>query len=77
VIPWHPAHSRPGMELLTDRTMIIALAIVGACLATAGSLWRSRSRSTARLAHLMVWVGYLVSLASVALFIAAGFLSNR
>jgi hypothetical protein len=63
------------MELLTDRTMIIALAIVGACLATAGSLWRSRS--TARLAHLMVWVGYLVSLASVALFVAAGFLSNR
>jgi hypothetical protein len=40
-------------------------------------LWRSRSRSTARLVHLMVWVGYLVSLASVALFIAAGFLSNR
>jgi hypothetical protein len=62
------------MELLTDRTTIIALAIVGACLATAGSLLRSRN--TARLAHLMIWVGYLVSLASVALFIAAGFLSN-
>ena len=67
------------MELLTDRTMIIALAIAGACLATAGSLLRSRSRSrnTARLAHLIVWVGYLVSLTSVALFVAAGFLSNR
>jgi len=77
VIPWHPAHSRPGMELLTDRTMIIALAIVGACLATAGSLWRSRSRRTARLAYSMVWVGYLVSLASVVLFMAAGFLSDR
>jgi hypothetical protein len=25
----------------------------------------------------MVWAGYLVSLASVALFVAAGFLSNR
>jgi hypothetical protein len=65
------------MDLLTDRTMIIALAIAGACLATAGSVLRSRGRNTARLAHLMVWVGYLVSLASVALFVAAGFLSNR
>jgi hypothetical protein len=26
---------------------------------------------------LIVWVGYLVSLTSVALFVAAGFLSNR
>jgi hypothetical protein len=67
----------PGMELLTDRTMIIALAIVGACLATAGSVWRSRSRKSARMAHLMLWAGYLVSLTSVALFIAAGFLSDR
>jgi hypothetical protein len=25
----------------------------------------------------MVWVGYLVSLASMSLFVAAGFLSNR
>jgi hypothetical protein len=65
------------MELLTDRTTIIALAIAGACLATAGSLLRSRSRNTARLVHLMVWVGYLVSLASMSLFVAAGFLSNR
>jgi hypothetical protein len=65
------------MELLTDRTMIIALAIAGACLATAGSLLRSRSRNTARWAHLMVWAGYLVSLASVALFVATGFLSKR
>jgi hypothetical protein len=29
------------------------------------------------LAHLIVWVGYLVSLTSVALFVAQGFLSNR
>jgi len=65
------------MELLTDRTTIIALAIAGACLVTAGSLLRSRSRNTARLAHLMVWVGYLVSLTSVVLFVASGFLSNR
>jgi uncharacterized protein (DUF983 family) len=65
------------MEFLTDRTIIIALAIVGACLATAGSVWRSRSRKCARWAHLMVWAGYLVSLASVVLFVAAGFLSDR
>ena len=65
------------MELLTERTTIIALAIVGGCLATAGSLWRSRSRASARLAQLVLWAGYLVSLTSVALFVAAGFLSNR
>ncbi len=65
------------MEPLTDRTMIIALAAAGACLVTAGSLWRSHSRNTARLAQAVVWAGYIVSLASVALFIAAGFLSGR
>lgn len=65
------------MEVLTDRTIIIALAMVGACLATAGSALRSRSRRTARWAHLMVWAGYLVTVASVALFITAGFLSDR
>jgi len=66
-----------GMELLADRTTIIALAIVGACLATAGSLWRGRSRTGARLARVVLWAGYLVSFTSVALFIAAGFLSGR
>ena len=65
------------MDLLTDRTLIIALAIVGACLATAGSMWRSRSRNTARWGNVMLWAGYLVSLASVILFITAGFLSDR
>lgn len=65
------------MELPTDRIIIIALAVVGAGLATAGSVWRSRSREGARLAHLMVWAGYLVTLTSVALFVAAGFLSDR
>jgi hypothetical protein len=65
------------MDFLTDRTLIIALAIVGACLATAGSMWRSRSRNTARWGNVMLWAGYLVSLASVILFITAGFLSDR
>src|SRR5262249_41326433 len=77
VIPSTRFTRAPGMELLTDRTTIIALAIAGACLVTAGSVFRSRSRNTARLAHLVVWVGYLVSLASVSLFVAAGFLSDR
>ena len=65
------------MDFLTDRTLIIALAIVGACLATAGSMWRSRSRNTARWGNVILWAGYLVSLASVILFITAGFLSDR
>ena len=65
------------MDFLIDRTLIIALAIVGACLATAGSVWRSRGRSTARWGNVMLWAGYLVSFASVILFVAAGFLSDR
>jgi drug/metabolite transporter (DMT)-like permease len=66
------------MEFLTDRTIIIALAIVGACLATAGSLFtRGHGRRTPRLARLTLWIGYLVSLASVILFVVAGFLPSR
>lgn len=65
------------MDFLTDRTLIIALAIVGACLATAGSVWRSRGRYTARWGNVMLWAGYIVSLASVILFVTAGFLSDR
>ena len=65
------------MDFLTDRTLIIALAIVGACLATAGSVWRSRGRNTARWRNVMLWAGYIVSFASVILFVTAGFLSDR
>ena len=65
------------MDFLIDRTLIIALAIVGAGLATAGSVWRSRGRSTARWGNVMLWAGYLVSFASVILFVTAGFLSDR
>lgn len=65
------------MDFLTDRTLIIALAIVGACLATAGSVWRSRGHNTARWGNVMLWAGYIVSLASVILFVTAGFLSDR
>lgn len=65
------------MDFLTDRTLIIALAIVGACLAMAGSVWRSRGRNTARWGNVMLWAGYIVSLASVILFVTAGFLSDR
>jgi hypothetical protein len=65
------------MDFLTDRTLIIALAIVGACLATAGSVWRSRGPNTARWRNVMLWAGYIVSLASVILFVTAGFLSDR
>jgi hypothetical protein len=65
------------MDFLTDRTLIIALAIVGACLATAGSVWRSRGGNTASWGNVVLWAGYLVSLASVILFVTAGFLSDR
>jgi hypothetical protein len=66
------------MEFFTDRTIIIALAIVGACLATAGSLLaRGHGGGSPVLARLILWIGYLVTLASVVLFIVAGFLSDR
>jgi hypothetical protein len=66
------------MDFLTDRTIIIALAILGAGLATAGSMLMGGSgRAASRSARAMLWIGYLVSAASVLAFIVAGFLSSR
>jgi hypothetical protein len=65
------------MELFTDRAIIIVLAIAGACLAAAGSLFtHGHGGRASGLARLTLWIGYLVSLASVVLFVVAGFLSG-
>jgi hypothetical protein len=69
------------MELisaLTDKVMIVALAVLGAIMATAGGVFgASRTNAIARFGRIMMWAGYTISFASVALFILAGFVSNR
>jgi hypothetical protein len=66
------------MDFLTDRAIIITLAILGACLAMGGSmLMGGPGRAASPSARAMLWIGYLVSAASVLAFIVAGFLSSR
>jgi hypothetical protein len=66
------------LDALTDRTTIVALAILGAIIAMAGGmLGRKRANHAGKLARLTLWAGYAISFTSIALFIIAGFLSNR
>lgn len=67
------------MELLApllQRKVIIALALVGAAIALAGSFLLKRGGVDPRLARFVLRFGYGVTWASVALFIAAGFLGS-
>ena len=57
--------------------MIVALAILGAVIATIGGILGGRSANPSKLARTLLWTGYAVSGVSVILFIVAGFLSNR
>jgi hypothetical protein len=66
------------LNALTDRTVVITLAILGAIIATAGGvLGNKRIGYAAILGRVMMWTGYTISFASVVLFIVAGFLSGR
>ena len=69
------------MELigaLTDKAVIVALAVLGAIMATAGGVFGvKRTSAIARFGRMMMWIGYAISFASVVLFIVAGFVSNR
>jgi len=69
------------MELfnaLTDRALVIALAILGAIIATAGTVVGNKGTGhAAKLRRAMMWTGYSISFGSVVLFIVAGFLSGR
>jgi hypothetical protein len=65
------------LQSLTDRTVIMSLAIAGAVVATAGSVLGHRQNISAKLARILVRGGYVVSFASVGLFIIAGFLKGR
>ena len=68
-----------SLGFLLDRTTIVALAVIGAVVATCGSylLRRPASREAARTARLVLSAGYVIAGASVLLFIIAGFASGR
>ncbi|MEE2698066.1 MAG: hypothetical protein VX923_00030 [Pseudomonadota bacterium] len=59
---------------LLERNVIIALALVGAIMATSGSfLMKKKSLINPGLARFLLKSGYVITWSSVALFIAAGF----
>lgn len=60
------------LDLLTRRAVVVALALAGAALATAGTLARSRAAKP-RWAEALVYAGYGLTGASILLFIVAGF----
>lgn len=65
------------LGFLLQREVIIALAIGGAIIATIGGyLQRDTSKSNPRTAKFVTRTGYAISWASVAIFIAVGFLSG-
>lgn len=66
------------IELATSRAFVIALALVGAGIATLGNLMmRAGSSVPPARARAVLWTGYAVTGASVFFFILAGFLSDR
>lgn len=65
------------LDLAIQRPVVITLAIVGAAVATLGSvLLRKGSRLDPKTARLILRLGYGISGASIAIFIAAGFLGK-
>ena len=59
---------------LLQRNIIIALAVIGAVIATAGSiLLKKNSRIEPKVARFIMKTGYAITWASIALFITAGF----
>ena len=64
------------IQSLTDRSLIITLAIAGGVIATAGSVLGRRQGVSAKFARIMLRSGYAISFVSVGLFIIAGFLKG-
>ena len=63
------------MTLLLQRKVIIALAVIGALIATVGSILMSKNTSVnPRVARIVLRTGYALSWGSVATFIIAGLL---
>ncbi len=66
------------LALVTQRPVIVGLAIVGAMMVMASGLIGGRdSANPSRGAMLLSKAGYAVTFASIVLFIVAGFLSGR
>lgn len=64
------------VDAILQRPVVIALAILGAVVATIGGyLLRSGSRTDPRIARFVLRLGYAVTWASVAIFIVIGFRS--
>jgi len=62
------------LDLLLQRPVFIALALVGAVIATIGSfLLQKRANFDPRLARRLLRLGYAITGASVVIFIAIGF----
>jgi len=67
-----------SLGLLLQREVIIGLALVGGVISTVGGyLLRKNSTMNPDTARFILNTGYAVSWASVAAFIAVGFLSGR
>ena len=63
------------MTLLLQRKVIIALAVIGALIATVGSiLMRKNTSGNPRVARIVLRTGYALSWGSIATFIIAGLL---
>lgn len=66
------------LAFLTQRPVIVGLAILGALMVMAASLFGGRDAANPdRRALLLSKTGYAVTFASIALFIVAGFMSGR
>lgn len=65
------------LDFLLQREVVIGLAITGAIIATIGGyLQRKNSTDNPNTARFITRTGYAISWASVAIFIAVGFLSG-
>ncbi len=75
------------LTYLSQRSIVVALAIIGALLVTAGSLLAKRGtpgrqpastpeKSPRVLSHSLTVLGYVLTITSIVLFIVAGFVSN-
>jgi hypothetical protein len=62
------------MELLLSRPVVVALAVLGAALATAASLLQVRGYIGAKAGRALNWAGYGAMGASMLLFALAGLL---
>jgi hypothetical protein len=62
------------MEVLLTRPVVVALAVLGAVLATAASLLQSRGLVSERGAQILNYAGYGFMGASMLLFVLAGML---